>query len=475
VISNARCLTEGVDVPAVDMVAFISPRKSKVDIVQATGRAMRKSPGKEFGYVMVPLFVEQAADESIEEALHRTGFDDVWDLLGAMREQDDVLTDIIRQMREDKGRTGGYDESRFSEHVEVLGPSVSLDTIRESITAECLESLGATWDERFGELLAYKVEYGNLNIPQRHHTPLGIWVRHQRAAMNVGRLSSERKGRLEEIGFEWDMLSSKWEAMFNELLQYKAEHGHANVPTNWPTYLGTWVTLQRKARKASSRGVLSPDRKKRLDEIGFIWDALDFQWEERFNELVAYKTDHGDVDVPSKWPSGLGKWVSQQRVSYKNELLSNERKMRLEEIGVAWDSFDTKWEAGISELLQYKAEHGDVNVPKNWPGRLASWVAVQREFHKKGKLLSERKKRLDEIGFEWNIHDSKWDAFYKELLEYKVQHGDTKVPINWSTELGQWVRHQRVAKINGKILLDRECRLNEIGFSWGINEKRNAK
>lgn len=98
VISNARCLTEGVDVPAVDMVAFISPRKSKVDIVQATGRAMRKSPGKEFGYVMVPLFVEQAANESIEEALHRTGFNDAWDLLGAMREQDDVLTDIIRQI-----------------------------------------------------------------------------------------------------------------------------------------------------------------------------------------------------------------------------------------------------------------------------------------------------------------------------------------------------------------------------------------
>ena len=60
VISNARCLTEGVDVPAVDMVAFISPRKSKVDIVQATGRAMRRSAGKEFGYVMVPLFVVAA-------------------------------------------------------------------------------------------------------------------------------------------------------------------------------------------------------------------------------------------------------------------------------------------------------------------------------------------------------------------------------------------------------------------------------
>ena len=286
--------------------------------------------------------------------------------------------------------------------------------------------------------------------------------------MSIGRLPSERKSKLEGIGFEWDMLSAKWEAMFNELLLYKAEHGHTNVPANWPTYLGTWVVLQRRARKASSRGMLAPDRKIRLDEIGFIWDALDFNWEERFNELVAYKSRHEDVDVPSNWPSGLGKWISQQRVGNKNGLLSNERKARLEKIGVAWDLFDTKWEAGFSELLQYKAEHGDANVPKSWPSRLASWVAVQREFHKKGKLLPERKKRLDDIGFEWNVHDSKWDAFYKELLEYKVQHGDTKVPINWSTDLGQWVRSQRVAKKSGKLSLERRDRLAEIGFVWNI-------
>jgi len=182
VMSNARCLTEGVDVPAVDMVAFISPRKSKVDIVQATGRAMRKSPGKKFGYVMVPLFVEQSTNESIEEALKRTGFNDVWDLLGAMREQDDVLVDIIRQMQEDKGRTGGYDESRFNERVEVLGPSVSLDTIRESITAECLESFGISWDERFGELLAYKTEHGNADVPSGWTGGLRAWVANQRTA-----------------------------------------------------------------------------------------------------------------------------------------------------------------------------------------------------------------------------------------------------------------------------------------------------
>lgn len=469
VISNARCLTEGVDVPAVDMIAFISPRKSKVDIVQATGRAMRKSPGKEFGYVMVPLFVEQAADESIEEALHRTGFDDVWDLLGAMREQDDVLTDIIRQMREDKGRTGGYDESRFSERVEVLGPNVSLDTIRESITAECLDYLGVSWDERFGELLAYKAEHGNMNVPQRYHTPLGVWVRHQRDSMNIGRLSPKRKCILEEIGFEWDMLSTKWEAMFNELLQYKAEHGHTNVPANWPTYLGTWVTLQRKAKKALSRGMLTPDRKIRLDEIGFIWDALDFNWEERFSELVAYKADHRNVDVPKNWPSGLGTWVSNQRVSEKKGVISPERKARLEEVGFVWDSFDAKWEEWFNELLKYKADYGHINVPRAWPTKLGIWVGIQRKLHNEGAQPSERNKRLDEIGFVWSNFDAQWEALYQELLEYKAKHGNARVPISWPTDLGRWVRTQRKSKKKGEILPERKKRLDEIGFVWEIS------
>ena len=130
IMSNARCLTEGVDVPAVDVVAFLSPRKSKVDIVQAAGRAMRKPDGKETGYVLLPLFLETHENETLEEALERTDFEEAWDVLQAMQEQDAVLADIIREMREERGRRGGFDDSRLRERVEVLGPEVSLDVLR---------------------------------------------------------------------------------------------------------------------------------------------------------------------------------------------------------------------------------------------------------------------------------------------------------------------------------------------------------
>ena len=164
-MSNARCLTEGVDVPAVDMVAFLAPKRSRIDIVQATGRAMRKSGHKTVGYILVPLFLEQAAGETLEQALERTGFDEVWNVLQAMKEQDDILADIIREMWETRGRTRGFDDSRFREKVVVLTRELSLERLRDAITIACIEKLGVTWDERYGELRAYRDRFGHCNVP----------------------------------------------------------------------------------------------------------------------------------------------------------------------------------------------------------------------------------------------------------------------------------------------------------------------
>ena len=542
VMSNARCLTEGVDVPAVDMVAFISPRKSKVDIVQATGRAMRKSDatGKQFGYVMVPLFVEQASNESIEEALHRTGFDDVWDLLGAMREQDEVLTDIIREMRQEKGRTGGYDESRLSERVEVVGPSVSLDTIRHSITTECLESLSSTWDERFGELLAFTAREGHCIVPKNYQTTdganLGIWTSNQRATQNsmsaertarleavagwvwnaiaeqweigfrhlkeysnregncqvsgkyltadgyrLGQwvvtqrtikdsLSAERKERLESLnGWVWDSLDAKWEASFYELQTYKAEYGDVDVPIKWPSGLGSWASVQRRSEK---KGKLSPDRKVRLDELGFEWDKLDSLWDEKCNELLVYYAEHGNVDIPQKHPSGLGSWLSQQKLYANNGKLQANRFEKLNSIPNLFENKKPKtdWDERFNELVVYKAEYGNLDVPRSWPTGLGTWVGNQKSFLRDGKLTSEREDKLHEVGFTLNPLKSRWESRFNELLVYRGNHGDVNVPYKWLGGLGVWIGNQRNAQRQGKLSSERKNKLEGIGVVWGNYE-----
>lgn len=471
VMSNARCLTEGVDVPAVDMVAFITPRKSKVDIVQATGRAMRRSPDKEFGYVMVPLFVEQAADESIEEALHRTGFDDVWDLLGAMREQDDVLVDIIRQMQEDKGRTGGYDESRFSERVEVLGPSVSLETIRESITAECLDSLGVSWDEWFGRLVEYVSQEGHCRVSKDYQAKggyrLGLWISNQRA--NEDTMSRDRKLRLESLsGWVWDSLAEQWEIGFRYLTEFVASEGHCLLAGNYKTNdgyrLGQWVAAQRKRRE-----VLLQERKNRLEAVpGWVWDVREAEWDTRFNGLKAYKSEHGNVDVPIKLESGLGMWVSVQRRSEKNGKLSPEKKARLNEIGFIWDTLDAQWVDRLTELVTYKEKHGDFHVPQNHPSGLGYWISQQKVYASKGKLPEERKAMLEQVGFSWENRKPKsdWDERFNELTCYKEKHGSLEVPRSYPGGLGNWVGNQKSFLKKNQISNERRQKLIGLGLEY---------
>ena len=339
VISNARCLTEGVDVPAVDMVAFMSPKRSKVDIVQATGRAMRKSPGKAVGYVLVPLYLEQEKDESLEAAVERADFSEIWNVLQAMKEQDDGLADVIRKIQEERGETGGYNDSRLREHIEVLGPALNLATLRNAVVAQCVEHLGITWDLRFGELVAYKQKHGHCNVPKGwvENIPLGAWVAKQRLVYSQGKLEVERLKRLEELGFELDPRSRQWEQRFNELNEYKNEHGDCNVPRNYldSPELAKWVGVQ---RRAYNQGRIQSDRLKRLEELGFVWNPYGLVWNQRFTELVEYKQKHGHCNVPHGYSANpqLGTWVRNQRTYYKRSKLDAEQIQRLEEIGFVW-------------------------------------------------------------------------------------------------------------------------------------------
>jgi hypothetical protein len=259
-MSNARCLTEGVDVPAVDVVAFLAPRKSKVDIVQAAGRAMRKPDDKdvgyvkETGYILLPLFLETQKNESLEEAVRRTDYEQAWDVLQAMQEQDEVLADIIREMREERGRLGGFDDSRLRERVEVLGPELSLDVLRSAVSTAIVDRLGVTWDERYGELESYKQRFGNCNVPKvwEENQQLSNWVGIQRLSAAEGKLSPLRRARLDDLGFVWNTLKYAWDTMFIELTRYRDRFGDCNVTRNWEENpeLATWVHHQRRFKSA---------------------------------------------------------------------------------------------------------------------------------------------------------------------------------------------------------------------------------
>ncbi|MDR0704480.1 MAG: DEAD/DEAH box helicase family protein, partial [Planctomycetaceae bacterium] len=100
-LSNARCLSEGVDVPALDAVMFLTPRKSKVDIVQSVGRVMRKADGKDYGYIILPVVI-RSGDKPDEFLDKNETYAVVWEVLQALRAHDDRFQNVINIMELDQ-------------------------------------------------------------------------------------------------------------------------------------------------------------------------------------------------------------------------------------------------------------------------------------------------------------------------------------------------------------------------------------
>lgn len=480
VISNARCLTEGVDVPAVDMVAFLTPKRSRVDIVQATGRAMRKTAGKTTGYVLVPLFVEQAKGETIEQALARTEFDEVWNVLQAMQEQDETLAEIIRQMREERGRTKGFDDTRFRERVEFLGPQISLVALRDSITTACVEVLGDNWEERYGELKAFRDHFGHCDVPTRwsENRRLGIWVVGQRQAKKLQQLSEERIEKLSGIGFTWSPSEISWDNSFARLVEFRNEHGHCNVPQFWKDdrELARWVAAQRTAKR---RGLISEERARALQSIGFSWNTGGTSWETSFAELKEFKRIHGHCKVPNARPESrrLAKWARDQHRKILSGELAEDRIKKLKDLGFVSSPKGDAWEEMFAALVTYKRVHGDCAVPLTWSEnpKLARWVWSQRRLRNADKLSERRIEQLEHLNFIWNAEAAEWERMFIALVEYRRKTGHCNVPTWWhrNPALARWVSKQRIAHRAGEVCEDRIRRLREVGFQWELRNEGN--
>ena len=317
-LTNARCLTEGINIPAVDMVAFIDPRQSKVDITQAVGRAMRKprSPTtKTFGYIVVPVFAGMGGTDTVEDAIKSEKFDAVVDVLNALQEHDEELVDIIRELRERKGAGDPFNPRRLNEKVEVIGPRIDLNRLTTSIEVEIADKIGSSWDEWFGVLQHFKAREGHCRVQHAHIEgtfKLGGWVLNQRQNKNT--MSAERRQRLDAVGFIWEPLEGDWERGFAALKRFQAREGHCLVPQKHNEVgftLGQWVRVQRNRRHR-----ISAERKQRLDALGFVWDAVESLWGEGFAALKKFKAREGHCLVPVKHVEGafrLGQWVSNLR------------------------------------------------------------------------------------------------------------------------------------------------------------------
>jgi hypothetical protein len=330
------------------------------------------------------------------------------------------------------------------------------------------------------------------------------WVYNQRAYFRSGKMDQEQKRMLDEIGLEFNPSKEEnWDLQFKKLQDYFGKHGHcelvwavdrftfiSNTPTNtsiclssWiadsvpakykeDPKLGTWVSKQRGGLK---HGIMDPERKRMLDEIGFVFNISKKEhWKLQFKKLQDYFEKHGHCELV--WAADRFTFISNTPPTNTYICLS-------------------PWTAG--------------NVPAKYEEdqKLANWVIKQRGVFKNGKMVLERKRMLEEIGFDSNpCKEENWNLQFMKLQDYYEEHGHCELmwavdcfafisntPTNTSICLSPWIADPVPAKYkedpqfanwaskqrflfkNGRMDYERKKMLDEIGFLFNLKDNENKK
>jgi superfamily II DNA or RNA helicase len=476
VMSNARCLTEGVNVPSVDMVAFMSPKHSRIDIIQATGRAMRLSPGKKVGYVLVPLYVEYEAHESVAQAVTRAEFNEVWEVLQALQDQDDVLADTISRHRANKACFGGLDGAALFDFVEVQSPQIPIDELRDCISSRCAEIMGTRWDENFGRLQAFKELTGHCSVLDEDHKELAKWAADdrrsklqfrcyslgqlarwvilQRRLKSGNKLSAQRVRLLNDLGFAWTSEDARQQ----------------REQATWQTMVALYLDYVQELKEMGSRSGKGPEN-----------------WDDMLTELhtVWSKFNHCDVENQRLRLFKLHRWVEDQRWKFSRGELAADQIKQLKQLGIDFPPVENAvaseatpqkaWEAMFENLVAYKQKYGDCDVPKDFDGikRLAWWVVCQRNLRAARELKRECIQRLDEVGFVWNTEEHRWRKTFSSCCESLSSGGVSglEAAIQQDAALNRWVRRQQSANKRRALSRQRQSLLNQVGFPWEFPKK----
>lgn len=380
---------------------------------------------------------------------------------------------------------------------------------------ERLEAIGMVWstsndlwEQNYAAATQYYLEHGDLEVPIKYETPsgfgLGVWLGAQRAAHKAGELPQEQVERLDALGMDWTNRNDrKWMSLYDVAAAYYHEYGNLNVPSEYVTpdgvLLGKWVARQRYAYlnpdRSSAR--VTPERKALLDKLGMVWEKYD-PWQERYDLALAYKTEHGDLEIPSVYKTAdgvwLGSWVSRQRQALNSgsSALSSERRKLLRTLfkgerrpsDPAADHGtvrEANWERNFRSAARYARKYKHLLVPASYVDsdgvRLGVWISNLRAARKNRpdsyQVTPAHIKKLNSIGMVWDARDAKWGTAYQQAKIYYKAHGNLHAAANYKSDetgfcLGDWLRRMREWDIthDPKLTPERRAMLDKIGMEW---------
>ena len=426
VLTNAQCLSEGIDVPTLDGVAFIDPRRSQVDIIQAVGRAIRHSDEKTLGTIIIPVFLSNTDDP--DTALSQSEFEPVWSIVRALRSHDNIFGKALDGIRTELGRKGGGYR---------LPPKIKLDLPKDvpggfaaAFTTRLVEATTQKWNFNFGLLQKYVAREGHSGVPVSHvelfeggEFRLGNWINFTRTRFKWGELSINQIESLETVaGWVWDQNEADYQKGFLVLEGFVAREGHARplkshieVLRGSEFQLGTWVGNRKKDYR---NGQLSPERIAALTALpGWTWDTKESRYQEHFMALEAFVAREGHARPPSSHVEefngsnySLGVWVVSRRGDIRKGQLSPERIAALTALPgwtlnttlAAFDSVLAVLKAFVAREGHARVHQSHVEESKGSDYQLGTWTSNQRTKFRNGRLSPEQITALASLpGWEW--------------------------------------------------------------------------
>ena len=385
---SIEMFNEGIHIEDVTGVILLRPTVSPIIYYQQIGRAMQT--GKSATPVIFDLV---------------NNFDNI----GAKN----FVGDLEKEVKSENDKVGKDDDKNDGEekkYVDISEFMIFDETLDARGLFENIEDrLIDNWDAMYIRLKEFCEKNGNSVISQRGElSDLGNWCCRQRDHCKKRKLENDRIEKLNELEFEWNPIETKWDKMYNILIDYKNEFNHIDVKIGEvykSTPLGNWVSNQ---RVRFLKNILPQECIYQLDKLGFKWNLFEAKWTEAYNELVNFKNTNNNLVIPRNYKTingiNLYKWMSCQREDYRKNIITQNKKEMLDEIGFIWDVYDDFWNFMFSNLCEYFTETKSNVISRKIifnEVKLGQWVGSQRKLYKNKQMTEERITKLNSVDFIW--------------------------------------------------------------------------
>ncbi|MGW7282160.1 Helicase associated domain protein [Streptomyces sp. NPDC054844] len=406
VLSNARVLGEGIDVPDIDAVIFVDPKNSPIDTVQAVGRALRQHPGAgKKATLVVPVYL--TPDEDPDDLLGADAYTPLWRTIQALRAHDDRLDARLSDPRTHRPTMPPEDPEAWLR----FDRPTQADEIALALSLRVLAPKSAEWRRGLAAARRFRHTHRHLDVPQNYEDPtsypLGRWLTWQRHLHTKGTLDAVRVHALERLGIIWDPRKQAFDRALAHAAAYAARYGHLAAPVDeihdgFP--LGRWLATQRTRAET-----LTGQRAAALTALDRWWNPpWPITWQRAYHAVrqsrAAYET------APE-----AKSWLESQRA--RSDRLHPEQKSLLAELGLAGlpntsgcpatesrlPARERAFQRGLVAARAFRAREGHLDVPQRHieevegdPVRLGQWLSNLRR--RRANLSSQRQEALAELG-----------------------------------------------------------------------------